>query len=295
MSNLISVRDILKNIRGDFTVERRPIFTLDEFENYKEVPFYSAVVRTDTNFPLSIVSSRYGIVQFKDGLDFLNKLIEEKQVSIRTAVVTRGGAKIFVICQTPDFVTLPGGDKVTCEVMVSTTHDGTGTLNIACTPFHAATSTILTPLDRGFFKPIKHSLRVNERIEKALRTVEKVREFWTVYSEDFQRFANIRLPDEDAKSYFKLLLNNETTQAINLRDKLYDIFKVHSPVRNFASCNGTLFGALVATMYYADTQKKAKKSHKRNDNDAAIESILTGDGARLKAKAYWVCLKLAKR
>ncbi len=291
----LTIDELLQLIGADFTAEKRPIYHFCNEQSIK-VPNYAAMVRTDNNFALGVVSDRYGISQYNSTLRFLDELVADGQFSYHSGRALFGCSQLYVGLKAPNNVIYGGADTVECYFTVSTSHDGSESIVVRCTPVHSRSGTILTsPL--GVVK-IRHSVHVVDRLANAAGTLRKMNQIWQNHADAFQKFPLIRLSDEDAKTYFAMLSPAKDGAEVpsrteNVRNKLFDIYKNHKLTAHLPSCSGTLLGALVAAMIFGDYYKTVRKSIVGvSETDARIDSRLTGQGAKLKADAFAGALQL---
>ena len=294
------IDELLMEIGADFHAEKRPIYVKDSGYTlgYSPIPGYSAVVRKDTQYPLGVVSARYGVSQYGSTLRFLDELVADGQFQYAGGRSTLGGAHLFVTLKAPNRVIFGGDDCIDCHFIVSTSHDGSNAITVMCSPIHNKSNTIL-PSNLGIIK-IKHSVHVQNRLAQAASVLRKMNKIWTDHADAFSRFPKIHLTDNDAETYFAMLApakdgSEVPTRTQNVRNKLMDIYKGHKPIANLPSCKDTLLGALVAAMVFGDYYQTVRKSIVGvSEVDARIESRLSGQGAKFKADAFAGALELMR-
>ena len=295
-----SIDDALKAIGADFEVEKRDVFVLGNEVNPltnspdpTDVSGYAAVCKKDGT-PLSVMRDRYGVVQYRDSVDFLSTMIGNRQAEVWAGSVVDGGAKMHLIVKTPDFIELTPGEKFECYYTVSASHDGTGCLQAMCSPIHNISQTVYTPTGGGIVK-IKHTAKVDARLDQAKRMFDKLHKHFTEFGNNIKDMCGIKLTDQEARDYIMSVVEGDNKRAENIRDKVFDIYKSVGLCVKLPSCNGTLFGAFMAFQQYADYYKTVRKSIRRNELDAKIEARLTGDGAKLKAESFGMALALVRQ
>lgn len=114
-----------------------PDMMLDAFVQGKR-----ATMRMDTMKPLGVVSESYGVVQNEDAFRFIDTLCSgqltdrEHTPVIETAGVLGGGERVFVTAKFTDDIILDNktDDRVEMNVVFTTSHDGTGGVNVLVTP-----------------------------------------------------------------------------------------------------------------------------------------------------------------
>lgn len=293
-----TLEEALKSVNADFVAELVPVLqsvTLNETEAFEPIKGYGCIRRQDNLTPLAIMSNRYGITQFKDALSFVNDLAAN-QAKIVSAAATDDGARVHIALRSPNTIVFAPGDEIECFYTASTSHDGSGSIQLMCSPVHKQTQTMLTTLDSGVIK-LRHTSRVRDRLARASGILTKMNSVWDVHADRIGKFTKITVTDDDVRTYFAMLVPSETEtihpRTQNVRNKLFDIYKTGIPSK-LPSCNGTLLGGFVSALVYGDYYKTVRQSIVgRSEKDAMIESRLTGSSARFKADAFAACLKLA--
>ena len=80
--------------------------------------------RSDTKDALSVVGSRYQVVQPRQVLDFYRDLTEVSGFELDTAGVLKGGRKFWALARTGKSTMLKGGDLVNGYLLLATSCDG---------------------------------------------------------------------------------------------------------------------------------------------------------------------------
>jgi phage/plasmid-like protein (TIGR03299 family) len=88
-------------------------------------PEQRVLYRSDSKEPLSVVSSRYQVVQPRDVLEFYRDLTEVGGFELETAGVLKDGKKLWALARTGQSVALKGKDTVNGYLLLATACDGT--------------------------------------------------------------------------------------------------------------------------------------------------------------------------
>ena len=302
-----TVEEALEIIGGNFRTEKTNVWQkvgtetvtlLDGTE--REIPLiedlsdWSLIRHEETHHPFHIPSKGYGVVQYLQSMHFLNEKIEEHGLSIVHGHVLEGGAQLVLLLKGPEVGVIGQDqtDKVECYYYVSNSHDGSSKLTFMCTPWHAKSQTIFTPLGDAVFSH-KHTKNVLANMSQAGRKFSMLQSHFDKYMESFLMFAELKLSDEDARVYFELVIDGDSTQAVNARDKMFDLFKQNGTTR-IGSCEGTLLGGFIAAQTFADYYKTVRTKG-GNEVDKMIRARLTGNAAKLKAESYGCALELMQK
>ncbi len=90
-----------------------------------EFPDQKVLYRSDTKAPLSVVSSRYQVVQPQQVLEFYRDLTEVSGYELETAGVLKAGRKFWALARTGKSSVLKGTDVVNGYLLLATSCDGT--------------------------------------------------------------------------------------------------------------------------------------------------------------------------
>ena len=264
-------------------------------------PYHAAVIASDNGDCLGVHSSRYGILQFDESLSFLNSLMSDEskhKIIIERGVTTYNRARIYLVLRSEEKYALSDVEAIHNYFVVSTTHDGSGTLNILNTPVHESTQqelrSVITPMGKGLIK-IRHSHNAAMILQRTRNIVDKVYTEWQENIKTFRLMANSKISDEDAKELiFKKVVEGNSTRADNIRAKMFDIFSLLGAAAKIPSCQSTIFGCYMAVVQYADQFKTVRASSKGLSTlESRVESSLNGAAAEDKAKAYKISRGLA--
>lgn len=111
----------------DFPVELQPIYT----KLGTKLPRNQAVVRTDTQAPISVVSSIYNLITHKEVLDAVVPFMQKFGAGDPDVVVERDGARIVATWRFLDrTLATQAGDKIGLTVHAINSYDKTGSVII---------------------------------------------------------------------------------------------------------------------------------------------------------------------
>lgn len=309
---LKTVEECLASINCNFDAEKAPVkhqwgesYTLDgkqivisEHSQTPEIiPGYALIRRGDNKIPLAINAQRYGLVQHRESLGFLNDLTVQNKIELYGATSTDHGAAVYVAVKTPNTVFFAPDNEIECFFTARNSLDRSGSIEFMCSPVHKKLQVMLTTLDSGIIK-MRHTVHVKDRLAKAIQTVNKMQQVWDTHAEKFRWFQSLPMTDEDAKIYFAMLAESDEvgddvpTRIQNVRDKLFDLYK-NGIVSHIPSCRGNLLGGFIAALVFGDYYKTTRTSCiGRSEHDILVESRLTGAGARFKADSFACALRL---
>lgn len=136
--------EAIKHAGLNYTVEKRPLFTLDngylnkddEIEHSEiEVPDFYATIRTDTQEVLGVVGKDYHIIQNVDAFSFFDSIVGGKEgILYETAGALGKGERIFITAKLPEYIKVGRADLIEQFLFLTTSHDGYGSITASFTP-----------------------------------------------------------------------------------------------------------------------------------------------------------------
>jgi phage/plasmid-like protein (TIGR03299 family) len=136
----------------------------------KQVPRKFAVVRLDTDEPLSIVGATYNIFQNSQVADFGEAVLDTGEPDIETAGVLQGGLKVFFSFELPKTIKVEGDDgDIQLYLVVMNGHDGNTPLTAVITPVRVVCyNTLRLAVTRAQSKfVIRHTINMEGRVAQA--------------------------------------------------------------------------------------------------------------------------------
>jgi phage/plasmid-like protein (TIGR03299 family) len=255
---------------------------------------HKVLYRSDTKAPLSVVSTKYQVVQPKEILEFYRDLTEVSGFELETAGVLKQGRKLWALARTGKEAALKGKDVVRGYVLLATSCDGTlattatpTTVRVVCQntlamALKTAAGAIRVPHSTSFdAQQVKKDLgiavsqwdsfmyRMKMLAERKVRSHEAMKYFLKVLCQvDGQPDAHQRLVNE---------------RALNRVQELYDS---QGKGAELSSTSGTAWGLLNAVTQYVDHERRARTQ------DHRLESAWFGQGAALKQRALEQALQM---
>ncbi|MFM0335033.1 DUF932 domain-containing protein [Paraburkholderia fungorum] len=261
-------------------------------------PEQKVLYRSDTRAPLSVVSSRYQVVQPSEILEFYRDLTEVGGFELETAGVLKDGKKLWALAKTGQSATLKGRDKVNGYLLLATACDGTlattaqfTSVRVVCNNTLAialgdSTGTIKVPHRSQFDAPA-----VKRQLGIAVSS-------WDGFMVRMKALSERKVTAESAEAYFRRVLTYQTGSASGAADKpnattndsairaVHDLFAGRGKGATLASASGTAWGLLNSVTEFVDHQRRARSEDHRRD------AAWFGHGATLKQKAWDEALKL---
>jgi phage/plasmid-like protein (TIGR03299 family) len=279
----------LKAARLEWELKRLPVQYLVD-GRLRTMDDRFALVRSDTEAALSVVSGDYQIVQPKEVLEFYRELVNLYGYTLETAGALDGGRKVWALARTQiqDAVDGHGEDELAAYVLLATSCDKTLATTAAFTSVRVVCQNTLffavDDIKTGKRPQVKvpHNLRFDaDRVRRELGLLNQA---WSGFIEKVRKMATYPMKPETASSYFDQLLGKTDTRPLSSRAErehqaIMALFN-SAPGQQLDTAKGKLWGAVNAVSYYADHVRRPGGGQDR------LDSSWFGAGCALKDKAW---------
>lgn len=300
----------------DYTVDKRPLFTFDT-ENQDadpeadiiipelEVPGFFATVRSDTEAVLGVVGKDYEVVQNVDAFSFFDSIVGgENGILYETAGALGNGERLFITAKLPDYIRVGRNDCIEKYLFLTTSHDGTGSIQIAFTPVRIVCQNTLNAALRNQINGIKirHTASAADKLKEAYKMLGITNQLTTELEAIYNRWSRVRISDPELKQLIQVAMapNRETLENLkigkedalsgnftNIVSSVFD-YAMTSPTQQEETTKGTLFGAYNAVTGYFQNVRNFK------DSESKFKSIMYGTGLQKSQMAFDLCADFAK-
>lgn len=249
--------------------------------------------RSDTGDDLSVVSSKYQVVQPKEIIDFYRDLTEKFGFELEVVGALKGGRKVWALANTGNAFQLRDRDDIKGYLLLATSYDGSMATQARFTSVRVVCNNTLTLADRmgKADVTVPHSTKFNaEKVKEQLR----IGPAWERFQIDAQNMSQrIIGRDETVKLFLDVYYGLDSVdkirafQADEKNNKAAEKFigrmtenLFNSPGANLASARGTLWGALQAITYDVDHALPARSQNSR------LDKAWFGTGEAIKRRAW---------
>jgi phage/plasmid-like protein (TIGR03299 family) len=258
-------------------------------------PEQKVLYRSDSKAPLSVVSSRYQVVQPREILEFYRDLTEVGGFELETAGVLKDGKKLWALARTGQSVTLKGRDEVNGYLLLATACDGTLATTAQFTSVRVVCNNTLAVALGESSGAIKVPHRSQFDAQAVKRQLGIAISSWDAFMVRMKALAERKVKVETAEAYFRRVLTYSTSSAAGgpaetTNDRaikaVHDLFAGRGKGADLASASGTAWGLVNAVTQYVDHERRARSDDHRRD------AAWFGPGATLKQKAWDEALRL---
>lgn len=257
-------------------------------------PEQKVLYRSDTKAPLSVVSSRYQVVQPAEILDFYKDLTEVSGFELETAGVLKDGKKLWALARTGQSATLKGKDQVNGYLLLATACDGT----LATTAQHTSVRVVCHNTLSIALGDSTGAVKVPHRSQFDAQAVKRqlgiAVSSWDSFMVRMKALSERKVSDSAAETFFRRVLTyptggpNMPTPATNdsAIKAVQTLYAGRGKGATLASASGTAWGLLNSVTEFVDHQRRARSDDHRRD------AAWFGAGATLKQKAWDEAMKL---
>lgn len=235
--------DAIKIAKLDWKIEQVPVMA-----NGQVIPNYFANIRNDMNMPLGIVKGRYKVIQNTEAFDFVDGIIENKDVECRyeTAGSLFNGRKIFLLVRLPNKELL--GDEVENYLFFTNSHDGSSALTAGITNVRVVCNNTLQMAIKGAQRTwsCRHTDSIFDKKAQAQEALGLAVTYMDSMDEIAEELATKKINEE--KFFRKLFEKNPTNlceknkeQAI---ERMHIIFNEKDDLQNFRGSAWGMYNAV---------------------------------------------------
>ncbi len=258
-------------------------------------PDQKVLYRSDTKAPLSVVSSRFRVVQPLEVLDFYRDLTEVGGFELETAGALAGGRKIWALAKTGHSGALKGKDTIKGYLLLATACDGTLATTAQFTSVRVVCANSLQIALGDTSGAVKVSHRSQFDADAVKRQLGIAVSSWDAFMARTKALAERKVSDSAAEAFFRRVLTypatnpaDQATLAVNERaiKVVGELFAGRGKGAQLISASSTAWGALNAITEYVDHHRRARSDDHRRD------AAWFGAGAVLKQRAWDEALRL---
>ena len=221
----LPAREAFETADALFTVEKRPLYYLsDEMDGMPTEHF--AVVRTDNNGLLGLVSKQYEIVQ-NDSLLRMAEFIRE-EVDMDCVIVLSNGTKVcFTATLRGAETDIVPGDTVKRRIVGYLGHDGKTGCGAKFTNIRVVCQNTLTAAlgeAGGAHSSIAHKGDANNRFDSLINSIDVSRQQFVEECDLMREFSRVSMGAPQFNEFVDEVYNIDEGQVFRKRDKLQAAF-----------------------------------------------------------------------
>lgn len=282
----------------DWSIRETPVRFMDEqagaLGSIQTFHDQKVLYRSDTKAPLSVVGSRYRVVQPKEVLEFYRDLVEVSGYELETAGVLKAGKKFWALARTGDESALKGTDVVKGYILLATSCDGTLATTATPTTIRVVCNNTLSIALDGASSAIKVPHSTSFDADAVKRQLGIAVSGWDAFMYRMKTLAERKVKSREATNFFLKVLCQTDAHATSAAGptneralkKVQALFDGEGRGAELAAAKGTAWGLLNAVTEFVDHERRARTQEYR------LDSAWFGQGAVLKQRALGHALHL---
>ena len=295
----------------DWHIKESPVhFSIENIHNASMFGTFEdqkVLYRSDSNQALSVVSSRYQVVQPLEVLEFYRDLTEYAGFELETAGVLKGGRKFWALARTGQSMALKGTDLVNGYVLLATSCDGSLATVAMPTTVRVVCNNTLSIAVADQSQAIKVSHRSSFDADAVKQRLGIAVSRWDQFMYEMKVLSERKVSTKEANAYFETLLTQTTPQSTEstpsgLRllkpstkpiipnerayKKLQAMYCGQGRGAELTAAKNTAWGLLCAVTEFVDHERQARSTENR------LDSAWFGNGAQMKQQALEKALQL---
>ena len=291
----------------DFTVVKRPnIHPLPSGSNIISDNSYFTF-RTDTEAILGDkLGGDYEVVQNVEAFSFFDSIVSGKDgILYETAGALGNGETIFITAKLPDYIRVGRDDCIEKYLFLTTSHNGSGSIQIAFTPVRVVCRNTLNAALRNQVNGIRirHTASAGDKLKEAHQLLGITNQLSVELEAIYNRWTRVRINDPELKRLIQLAMapNKEVYEQVkqckeqelsshfnNMVSSIFD-YAMTSPTQHEETTKGTVFGAYNAVTGYFQNVRNFK------DDESKFRSIMYGAALQKGQNAFDLCEDFAKQ
>jgi len=273
----------------------QPLQFLESFSEQK------VLYRSDTRSPLSVVSSRYQVVQPRAVLEFYRDLTEFSGYEMETAGILKAGRKFWALARTGKQAVLKGTDVVNGYLLFATSCDGSLATTVTPTTIRVVCNNTLSIALDGASNAIRvpHSTSFDAEAVKRQLGIAVLQ--WDGFMHRMKALSERKVKTKESLDYFlRVLCGPDAGEAIGgnrgakptgmpherALKKVQALYEGRGRGAELTAAKGTAWGLLSAMTEFVDHERRARNQEYR------LDSGWFGQGAALKQRALDQALQL---
>lgn len=278
----------------DWSIESSPVHYLSNDAEYSamgnllEFPEQKVLYRSDTQQALSVVGSRYQVVQPREVLEFYRDLTQYAGFELETAGVLKGGRKLWALARTGQSDIVGSNDQINGYLLLATACDGSMATTAQFTSVRVVcNNTLAISLKaQGHAQAPCVRVRHNTKFDAAAvkRQLGISVSAWSDFMYELRALSRRPIKPREAERFMTQLLvnpNSPNPEKSNQKaiSRTLALFSGQGKGASLDSAKGTAFGLLNAVTEYVDHERRAQSA------DHRLDSAWFGAGAQLKQLA----------
>ena len=292
----------IRAARLDWRVTKKQLFVGDE---HRPLPGQYAIVREDRwnrneDGLFGTVGQSYTPLQNTDAFAFFDPIVRTNRAFYESAGALRKGERVWVMARLRDDFEIIKNDTIARFLLLSNTHDGTGSVQVKFTPVRVVCkNTLNEALERGSAIRIAHTPEMKVRLADAADVVlTAILRHFDELGRQFQAMLDVQMAQAKLHAYLQAVFPDPSrksdekrfkkalAQTQRDREQSARLF-IEGKGNDLKGVRGTLWAAYNGVTEYVDFHRSTYGDTKW------LENVWFGSGSACKARALDTAVSLA--
>lgn len=295
--------EAIKLAEMDWEVERWPIeaHTMREVNGELkkvtvECPGKVALIRSDKDIQLSVLSTAYVPFQNREAFQFFDDIVADKLAMYETAGCLKGGRVVWILARLPQELRAKGNDVTHPYVLLTNSHDGSSSLKMIPTSIRVVCWNTLSLALRDARKDqgisIMHRGDLSAKVDQAREALGLLTERFGNYQTEMQAMAETQVSGGKLEEYIHGLAKEyRKTEESQNRFRAQIKKNLRHASNTVEGIEGSVWAAYNAVSFYADHQMTVR-GQGMTKVDNRLNSIWFGQSNNVKQEAFSRALQL---
>tara|TARA_R110000824_G_scaffold20903_5_gene78372 strand:- start:361 stop:1422 length:1062 start_codon:yes stop_codon:yes gene_type:complete len=298
LDNPATSQEAIAAAQLEWSVEKQPLYRRQTDNSFSLLDNSFSLVRNDNGVVLNrFVTDKYEIVQNTDAFQFFDDLIGQGQAIYDTAGALRDGRVVWILAKLPESVEVVRGDVIDKYILLSTSHDGSQSLQISTTPIRVVcANTLRFGLQRAKHSMrMKHTASIHDRVVEARQALDLSDAYFALMMEGIEVLTNTSMDSGDVRRFSDALFRiNPADDRVhvysdNARTAVFDLFYTGRG-QDIKGVRDTAYAALNATTEYLDNiahvQLYDASQYSQQAQDARLYKTWFGRSQDVRTRAW---------
>jgi phage/plasmid-like protein (TIGR03299 family) len=246
---------------------------------------HKAIVRSDINSPLSVMSDKYHPIQNSEAFEFFDAVVGDGQAVYDTAGALHGGRRVWIMARLPKALFIEG-EELERNILLVTSHDGSSTLKMMHVTTRVVCQNTLTIALRGATHSVSilHRANYKDRVAEAQRALKVSYGYFDQLSVLISQLAKAPFAKSEMRGFTEKLLpiaeGDRAPRTEKAREEINTLFR-----RGIGNHGKTKWDALNAVTEFVDHHRTYGKTQHGTQAETRFASTLLGSGAEIKQRA----------
>lgn len=263
----------------DWEVEQLPLFFTDAEGNPVRFENRVAIVRSDNQYPLGVVSEDYETVQNKDLLALIRPMVDEGVLTVENMGYLGHGAKVFAQAKVnQEFRVI--GESYNTFITLLNGHVGNTSVAIGPSAVRVICGNTFSMAYANIGERFRHSVGVNERILETTAVIDFVNRSMQKYTESVEKIASSTCTSSQFRRFLEATYGKELEKMRNV-EKLNELF-----YGGAGNEGRTFYDAFNSVTDFSSNRSRKTVAGRFNYSNF-------GQGSRINQRAMEVALEMA--